>query len=245
VIGPERLSGRSEIELVLERGAFVDVEAALEAAHRADYHVASGEWAEAWGPAGVAYRVASRLLLQGHDRPWLDEWRRRLDDVAVRGLECLATARLGMGGPALPQAETAARRVVELAPYRETGHQLLMEALAARANTAEALLGPEAGRRQLSIESGRDMFGRIRRNRSRRQWQELAGTAQSVYARLKGAGAREAIDLVSNDKRVQRDLARAVRLVAGRGPGGKLRGRAAGVGVTVALSLLRNRKRRR
>ncbi|MDX6645392.1 MAG: hypothetical protein QOK40_1119, partial [Miltoncostaeaceae bacterium] len=95
VIGPERVSGRSEIELVLERDAFVDVEAALEGAHRADYHVATGEWAEAWGPAGVAYHVASRPLLQGHDRPWLDEWRRRLDDVAVRGLECLAAARLG------------------------------------------------------------------------------------------------------------------------------------------------------
>ncbi|MDX6647966.1 MAG: family transcriptional regulator, regulator of embCAB operon, partial [Miltoncostaeaceae bacterium] len=38
------------------------------------------------------------------------------------------------------QAETCARRLVELAPYRETGHQLLMEALAARGNTAEALL---------------------------------------------------------------------------------------------------------
>jgi hypothetical protein len=89
------------------------------------------------------------------------------------------------------------------------------------------------------------MFGRIRRNRSRRQWQQLAGTAQSVYARFKDKGAREAIDLVSNDRRVQRDLARAVRLVAGRGPGGKLRGRAAGIGVTVALSLLRSRQRRR
>jgi hypothetical protein len=89
------------------------------------------------------------------------------------------------------------------------------------------------------------MFGRIRRNRRRREWQQLAGSAQSVYARLKGQGAREALDLVASDRRVQRDLARAVRLVAGRGPGGKLRGRAAGAGVTVALSLLRSRKRRR
>ena len=83
---------------MLPRDAFVDVEAALEALHRAESHVAAGEWAEAWGPSGVAYHVASRPLLQGHDRPWLDEWRRRLDDVRVSGLECFAAARLGLGG---------------------------------------------------------------------------------------------------------------------------------------------------
>jgi DNA-binding SARP family transcriptional activator len=139
-VGSELLSGRSEIELVLPRDAFVDVEAALEALHRAQSHVANGEWAEAWGPSGVAYHVASRPLLQGHDRPWLDEWRRRLDDVSLRGLECFATARLGLGGPTLPQAEECGRRLIELAPFRETGYGILMEALERRSNTAEALL---------------------------------------------------------------------------------------------------------
>jgi DNA-binding SARP family transcriptional activator len=140
VVGPELLAGRSEIELVLPPGAFVDVEAALEAAHRAESHIARGEWAEAWGPSGVAYHVASRPLLQGQDRPWLEEWRRRLDDVRVRGLECFAAARLGLGGSALSQAEECARRLIELAPYRETGHRILMEALERRGNGAEALL---------------------------------------------------------------------------------------------------------
>lgn len=139
VVGAERLCGRSELELVLPPDAFVDVEAALEALHRAESHVARGEWAEAWGPSGVAYHVASRPLLQGHDQPWLDAWRRRLDDVSVRGLECFAAARLGLGGPTLPQAEDCGRRLVELAPYRETGQRILMEALAQRGNVAEAL----------------------------------------------------------------------------------------------------------
>jgi SARP family transcriptional regulator, regulator of embCAB operon len=139
-VGPELLRGRSEIELVLSRDAFVDVEAAFEALHRAQSHVAHGEWAEAWGPSGVAYHVASRPLLQGHDRPWLDEWRRRLDDVRLRGLECFAAARLGLGGPTLPQAEECGRRLIELAPYRETGYRILMEALEQRTNNAEALL---------------------------------------------------------------------------------------------------------
>ncbi|MET0511585.1 MAG: BTAD domain-containing putative transcriptional regulator [Thermoleophilaceae bacterium] len=140
VLGPGLVTGRSEMELVLARDAFVDVEAAHEGLHRAEYHVANGEWAEAWGPAGIAYHIANRPLLQGQDRPWLDEWRRRLDDIRLRGLECVAQARLGLGGPTLPQAETCGRRLIELAPYRESGHQILMEALARRGNAAEALL---------------------------------------------------------------------------------------------------------
>jgi SARP family transcriptional regulator, regulator of embCAB operon len=139
VIGPELLAGRSQIDVVLPQDAFIDVEAALDALHRAESHVAQGEWVEAWGPSGVAYHVASRPLLQGHDHPWLDEWRRRLDDVRLRGLECFAAARLGLGGPALPQAEECGRRLIELAPYRETGHRILMEALERRGNVAEAL----------------------------------------------------------------------------------------------------------
>ena len=139
VVGAELLVGRSELDVVLPSDAFVDVEAALEGLHRAESHVAAGEWAEAWGPSGVAYHVASRPLLQGHDRPWLDEWRRRLEDVRVRGLECVAAARLGLGGPTLPQAEECGRRLVELAPFRETGHRILMEALERRGNVAEAL----------------------------------------------------------------------------------------------------------
>jgi len=152
--GPGLLAGRSEIELVLSQDAFVDVEAALEAVHRAESHIANGEWVEAWDPAGVAYHVASRPLLQGHDRPWLDEWRRRLDDVRVRGLESFAAARLGLGGSALGQAEECGRRLIELAPYRETGHRILMEAYERRGNVAEALLVYERLRRLLRDEIG-------------------------------------------------------------------------------------------
>jgi SARP family transcriptional regulator, regulator of embCAB operon len=154
IIGQELLSGRSEIELVLPRDAFVDVEAAREALHRAESHVAAGEWAESWGPAGVAYHVARRPLLQGEDRPWLEEWRRRLEEVHLRGLECVAEARLGLGGPTLPQAEDCARRLIELAPYRETGHRILIEALERRGNVAEALLAYDRLRVLLRDELG-------------------------------------------------------------------------------------------
>jgi DNA-binding SARP family transcriptional activator len=139
-VGAEVLSGRARIELVLPPDAFVDVEAALEGLHRAESHVAAEEWAEAWGPAGIAYHVASRPLLRGRDQLWLDEWRRRLEDVRLRGLECFAAARLGLGGPTLPQAEQCGRQLIALAPYRESGYRILMEALERRGNVAEALL---------------------------------------------------------------------------------------------------------
>jgi SARP family transcriptional regulator, regulator of embCAB operon len=139
VVGPELVTGRAQIELALPVPALVDVEAALEALHRAESHVAKGEWVEAWGPSGVAYHVASRPLLPGHDCAWLDDWRRRLEDVRVRGLECFARARLGLGGPTLPQAADCARMLIELAPFRETGHLILMEALERSGNVAEAL----------------------------------------------------------------------------------------------------------
>jgi DNA-binding SARP family transcriptional activator len=154
VLGPELLVGRAQLELLLPADAFVDVEAALEALHRAESHVANGEWAAAWGPSGVAYHVATRPLLRGHDRPWLDDWRRRLDDVRVRGLECFAAARLGLGGPTLPQAADCARQLIELAPFRETGHLILIEALERSGNVAEALRAYERLRITLRDELG-------------------------------------------------------------------------------------------
>jgi DNA-binding SARP family transcriptional activator len=163
VVGTVVLAGRSELELVLAPDAFVDVEAAFEGIHRADTHAARGEWAEAWGPAGVAYHVASRPLLQGHDRPWIDDWRRRLDDVRLRGLECLAAARLGLGGPTLTQAEACARQLIELAPYRETGHRILIQALERQGNAAEAVRAYERLRVVLRDELGVEPSSELQR----------------------------------------------------------------------------------
>ena len=139
VVGPPVVTGRSQIDLDLPADAFVDVEAAIEAGHRAESHIAKSEWVEAWGPASLAYDVASRPLLQGHDRPWLGDWRRHLEDVRLSGLESLARASLGIGGTELPQAVNCARQLIDLAPFRETGYQILMEALERSGNVAEAL----------------------------------------------------------------------------------------------------------
>jgi SARP family transcriptional regulator, regulator of embCAB operon len=153
-LGADRLRGRSEIELLLPQATFVDVEAALEGAHRAESAIAEGRWVQAWGPAGIAYHVATRPFLTGLEAAWIDQWRRRLEEVRLRGLECFAAAGLGLGGPALAQAEERARMLTELAPYRESGHRILMEALARRGNVAEALRAYERLRVLLREELG-------------------------------------------------------------------------------------------
>ena len=135
-LGAEHLRGRTEIELLLPPAIFVDAEAALEGAHRAESAIAQRQWAQAWGPAGIAYHIATRPFLTGLEAPWIDEWRRRLEEVRLRGLECFAAAGLGLGGPALAQAEERARMLTQLAPYRESAHCILMEALARRGNVA-------------------------------------------------------------------------------------------------------------
>jgi SARP family transcriptional regulator, regulator of embCAB operon len=153
-LGAGHLRGRTAIELLLPQATFIDVEAALEGAHRAESAIAEGRWAQAWGPAGIAYHVATRPFLTGLEAPWIDQWRRRLEEVRLRGLECFATAGLGLGGPALAQAEERARMLTELAPYRETGHHILIEALAGRGNVAEALRAYERLRVLLREELG-------------------------------------------------------------------------------------------
>jgi SARP family transcriptional regulator, regulator of embCAB operon len=153
-LGAGHLRGRTAIELLLPQATLVDVEAALEGAHRAESAIAEGRWAQAWGPAGIAYHVATRPFLTGLEGPWIDQWRRRLEEVRLRGLECYAAAGLGLGGPALAQAEERARILTELAPYRETGHHVLIEALARRGNAAEALRAYERLRILLREELG-------------------------------------------------------------------------------------------
>jgi DNA-binding SARP family transcriptional activator len=153
-LGADRLRGRTGIELLLPRATFVDVEAALEGAHRAESCIAEGRWAQAWGPAGIAYNVGSRPFLAGLEAPWIEDWRRRLAEVRLRGLECFAAAGLGLGGPALAQAEERARMLTELAPYRETGHHILIETLERRGNLAEALRAYERLRILLREELG-------------------------------------------------------------------------------------------
>ena len=107
--------------------------------HRGESQVALRDWKRAWGPSLVALFIAEREFLPGEDTPWIDEQRRTLAEIRLRALETYAAAALGTGGTELPAAVRASRQLVGLVPLRESGYQLLMQALAAQGNAAEAL----------------------------------------------------------------------------------------------------------
>ena len=138
-LGPEVLDGRTNLRLRLSQRAWVDVEAAEQAVHRAESRVALGQWGLAWGPALSALFISERTLLPGEDTPWLTERRARLDGIHLRALEAYAAAALAIGGTELAAAIRCGRQLVHLAPLHESGYQVLMRALAAKGDAAEAL----------------------------------------------------------------------------------------------------------
>jgi SARP family transcriptional regulator, regulator of embCAB operon len=138
VFGADTVQGRAAIRLCLP-AAWVDLEAAVEAIHRAESAVVQQDWARAWGPALTALFVAERGFLPGEDAPWIDEIRHQLTVLRLRGLECYAAAGLGLGGTELAAAVRAGQQLTRLAPLRESGYRYLMQALAAQDNLAEAL----------------------------------------------------------------------------------------------------------
>ncbi|MEU4428181.1 BTAD domain-containing putative transcriptional regulator [Actinoplanes sp. NPDC024001] len=154
VVGPDVLPGRAGLSLRLPSPAHVDVRTALAAVHAAESSIALRDWRRAWTVSLTAQFVARRRFLPETDAPWAESWRRRLADARARALECYGTACLEIAGPELPAAERAARELLELAPMRETGHLLLMRALAARGNVAEALAAYQHVRALLRDELG-------------------------------------------------------------------------------------------
>jgi DNA-binding SARP family transcriptional activator len=155
-VGPDVLRGRAELSLTLPEPVRVDVETAASALHAAESAVAVHDWRRAWALALTAQFVGRRKFLPESDAAWAESWRRRLAETHARALECYGIACLELGGPELPGAERAARELMEVAPLRETGQLLLMRALAARGNVAEALAAYERFRVLLRDELGVD-----------------------------------------------------------------------------------------
>lgn len=139
-------------QLTLPDDAWVDVEAARHALDEAEGHVRAGRFRHAWGPANVAASVAERTLLGGIDADWITRVRTVLRDTHVRALECLAAAATANAEHTL--AAQLARDVVRLEPFRETGWQRLMAALAAAGNRAEAVRAYGQCKKLLADELG-------------------------------------------------------------------------------------------
>ncbi len=153
VLGSDRVQGKSGVHLTLT-DATIDLESAEEAIHRAEAAVVQQQWERAWAAAQVSLFTARRGFLPGEDAQWIDEVRRHLEQLHVRALEAYGTAALGLGPTELAAARDAGRTLVKVAPMRESGHRLLMRALRAEGNRAEALRAYEALRCDLRDELG-------------------------------------------------------------------------------------------
>jgi DNA-binding SARP family transcriptional activator len=148
------LPGRNEMRLELGPDARVDIEAARDGIHRAEALIAARDWYGAIGPTLVAYNISQRLFLPGEQGDWIEELRRELEEIRVRALHATAVRSLGLGGPEIATAERAARRLIDLSPYREAGYEALMQALERQGNIAEALRVYERLRGLLREELG-------------------------------------------------------------------------------------------
>ena len=119
---------------------------------RASIHGRASRFRDAWGPGNVAASIANRVLLAGVDAEWAERTRQTLRSMRVRALSCLASAALA--NTEWPLAAQFARTQVELEPFRETGWQQLLRALAGAGNRAEALRAYAECRALLAKELG-------------------------------------------------------------------------------------------
>lgn len=138
-IAPSIIDGRSSLRLQLDDGAWVDIEVAEAAVHRAESRIVLGDCKSAWGASLAGLFIAEREFLPGEEAPWVVDQRTRLAQIRRRALEAYAAAALGTGGTEVLAAVRAGRQLVQLDPLRETGYQILMQALTAQGNSAEAL----------------------------------------------------------------------------------------------------------
>ncbi len=138
-LGHGVLEGRREVCLRLPPDAWVDLESMQASAARAEAAFARRDLRGALEAGQEALALSERRLLPEFEEPWVEERRRELEERRHAMLEICARAGLALGGLELLAAERAARALVELNPYRESGHALLMEVFAARGDVAEAL----------------------------------------------------------------------------------------------------------
>jgi DNA-binding SARP family transcriptional activator len=141
-------------QLHLPARTWIDIEAATDAAHRAESALRAGNSDQANGWTLVAGSIARRQFLQGIEGPWTEQRRQGLRALRVRSLECRAQILIGKADHALAIRDL--EEVLELEPFRETAYRLLMQAHAESGNRAEALRVYDRCRRRLSEELGAD-----------------------------------------------------------------------------------------
>jgi DNA-binding SARP family transcriptional activator len=139
-------------ELRLGAVAWLDIDAAADAIHRAERSLVNGDIGTACGWALAARAISARPLLPGEDAQWLDDLRRRLADIQLRALETLGEIWLRREEPAM--AARDARAALEIDPFLERAHRLLIRAHLAGGEHAAAVQAYHACRDRFERELG-------------------------------------------------------------------------------------------
>ena len=153
-LGHDVIRGKGELEIRLPSDTWIDLEAAVEAIHRAESAVVQQQWQDAWWPTRIALNISKRDFLPGGGGHWVEERRRMLDEVRLRAYEAIAAMGIGLGGSELASAQRSAHALIDEAPFHEAGYRFLMQALEAKGNVAEALIAYDGLRSLLREELG-------------------------------------------------------------------------------------------
>jgi DNA-binding SARP family transcriptional activator len=140
-------------ELTLPHDVVVDWELALTAIDDAEIALAKGDVSAAIEAAATAARLAAKGFL-AEGGAWVDKQRSAAQDVCVRA--ALVTAEGHLANGAANRAVEAARSAVAIDELREAGYRLLMRALDASGERAQALRAWERCRVLLADELGVD-----------------------------------------------------------------------------------------
>jgi len=127
-------SGSYSLHLPTE--VFVDRERAWAAINHVQAIRREGRVRDAWSEAIIANEIVARGFLPGEDASWIEAERRTLRDIELQALEAICDAELAQGRAS--DAERVARRLIVADGLRESGYRLLMRALAASGNRAQA-----------------------------------------------------------------------------------------------------------
>ena len=122
--------------LALPADVFVDRERAWTAIHHVEALRRQGDSVNAWAEAVIANEIAARSLLPGEDGAWIEAERRTLRDTELQALEAIGQAEIDRHRA--DEGERVGRRLIAADPLRESGYRLLMRALAAGGNAAQA-----------------------------------------------------------------------------------------------------------
>jgi DNA-binding SARP family transcriptional activator len=155
------------VTLRLPADAWVDVEAAQDAAGAAEAALGAGQPGQAIETARSALALLERPYLPELAGDCVERRRQELEDLRSGLLARLARAALALDPPDTAAAAAAARELIERQPYRESAYVLLMDAHARRGEVDEALGAYERLRRRLEDELGVEPGPVARRLRDR------------------------------------------------------------------------------